>query len=39
MKGPVFKKDTNKITIIDRNLQKTVYGLKKQERSGAGYLQ
>src|SRR5580698_3232969 len=26
-----FKNDTNKITIIDRNLQKTVYGLKSKE--------
>jgi phosphopantothenoylcysteine decarboxylase/phosphopantothenate--cysteine ligase len=26
--GAGFKKDTNKITIIDRNLEKTVYGLK-----------
>jgi len=26
--GAGFKKDTNKITIIDKNLQKTAYGLK-----------
>lgn len=26
--GAGFKKDTNKITIIDKNLQKTIYGLK-----------
>jgi phosphopantothenoylcysteine decarboxylase/phosphopantothenate--cysteine ligase len=29
--GAGFKKDTNKITIIDCNLQKTVYGLKSKE--------
>jgi phosphopantothenoylcysteine decarboxylase/phosphopantothenate--cysteine ligase len=29
--GAGFKKDTNKITIIDHNLQKTVYGLKSKE--------
>jgi phosphopantothenoylcysteine decarboxylase/phosphopantothenate--cysteine ligase len=29
--GAGFKKDTNKITIIDRDLQKTVYGLKSKE--------
>ena len=29
--GAGFKKDTNKITIIDRNLQKTVYDLKSKE--------
>jgi len=29
--GAGFKKDTNKITIIDRNLQKTVYSLKSKE--------
>jgi phosphopantothenoylcysteine decarboxylase/phosphopantothenate--cysteine ligase len=29
--GAGFKKDTNKITIIDRDLQKTVYGLKSKD--------
>ncbi len=29
--GAGFKKDTNKITIIDRNLQKTVYDLKSKK--------
>ncbi|MDP9048067.1 MAG: bifunctional phosphopantothenoylcysteine decarboxylase/phosphopantothenate--cysteine ligase CoaBC [Bacteroidota bacterium] len=29
--GAGFKKDTNKITIIDRVLQKTVYGVKSKE--------
>jgi phosphopantothenoylcysteine decarboxylase/phosphopantothenate--cysteine ligase len=29
--GAGFKKDTNKITIIDSNLQKTAYGLKSKE--------
>jgi len=29
--GAGFKKDTNKITIIDRNLQKTAYGLKSKD--------
>jgi phosphopantothenoylcysteine decarboxylase/phosphopantothenate--cysteine ligase len=29
--GAGFKKDTNKITIIDSNLQKTVYGLKSKD--------
>ena len=29
--GAGFKNDTNKITIIDRQLQKTVYGLKSKE--------
>jgi phosphopantothenoylcysteine decarboxylase/phosphopantothenate--cysteine ligase len=29
--GAGFKKDTNKITIIDRNLQKTVYDLKNKD--------
>jgi phosphopantothenoylcysteine decarboxylase/phosphopantothenate--cysteine ligase len=29
--GAGFKKDTNKITIIDRNLQKTIYELKSKE--------
>ena len=29
--GAGFKKDTNKITIIDRNLQKTVFELKSKE--------
>lgn len=29
--GAGFKKDTNKITIIDRDLQKTEYGLKSKE--------
>ncbi|HEY8780881.1 MAG TPA: bifunctional phosphopantothenoylcysteine decarboxylase/phosphopantothenate--cysteine ligase CoaBC [Mucilaginibacter sp.] len=31
--GAGFKKDTNKITIIDRDLQKTVYGLKSKEEA------
>ncbi|GAC1311767.1 MAG: bifunctional phosphopantothenoylcysteine decarboxylase/phosphopantothenate--cysteine ligase CoaBC [Mucilaginibacter sp.] len=29
--GAGFKKDTNKITIIDRDLQKTAYGLKSKD--------
>jgi phosphopantothenoylcysteine decarboxylase/phosphopantothenate--cysteine ligase len=29
--GAGFKKDTNKITIIDSDLQKTVYGLKSKD--------
>jgi phosphopantothenoylcysteine decarboxylase/phosphopantothenate--cysteine ligase len=30
-KGAGFKKDTNKVTIIDRDLQKTAYGLKSKQ--------
>jgi len=30
--GAGFKGDTNKITIIDSNLQKTIYGLKSKKR-------
>jgi phosphopantothenoylcysteine decarboxylase/phosphopantothenate--cysteine ligase len=32
MKAPVFKTDTNKITIIDKALNKTTFSLKTKEK-------
>jgi phosphopantothenoylcysteine decarboxylase/phosphopantothenate--cysteine ligase len=38
-KGAGFKTDTNKITIIDRGLHKTTYGLKSKEEAAADICQ